>query len=575
MSEWIKKVPSINSVKDVFLNNTGIKSTDEANEWYKRFYADEYVIAGMDMAVYLVGTFQDKNILIVGDYDVDGQTSTSILYLGLKALGYNVSYRLPHHFSEGFGINSKIVDEITTSPDETLIITCDNGIAQVEAVNYAKAKGYTVIIIDHHEPEVENGEIILPEADIIIDPIAIKGQCSFDGYCGAGLSFKFIRSLFNGEHGDLLAKLQSLAAVGTIADVMRLVEENYAIVRIALSHMAQAQFCTTGLYALLNATKLITKDITAKDIGFSVSPALNSLTRLHDTGAEIGVKLLTFVEDYDYQEALKIAEYCLSENDKRKELQNELFAKAVKSVEEKYSEDIPIVLYLENAPEGLMGPIAAKICDKYKRPAFVLTDSEYFENILKGSSRAYKYGNYDIKAELDIISESSDLIFRYGGHTRAAGLSVEKKNLDNLRKALNANATNYVLDEKIYYDLDINVEDIGSAIDEVKKYGPYGEGNPEPVFRIRNFISCKDPRKNEFIVFMGKTGKSVKIFGNGVNAVNFFNAEDVAKLISEHPDIISAPVEFDMIGTLSNNEFKGFITRQIEFSEIKLKKGTP
>ena len=562
MNNWIKKNDSINSIKNVFLSNTGIASLDEANNWYKKFYADSYQIKDMNKAVELVKKYKNKNIVVVGDYDVDGQTSISILYLTLKSMGYNVAYRIPHRFSEGFGINCNIVDEI---PEGSLIITCDNGIAQVEAINYARDNDFEVIIIDHHEPMVENDNVVMPYANVIIDPVALKGTCEFDGYCGAGLCYKFARMFLDGNNDELLVKLQTLAAIGTIADVMPLTNENYALVRIALGRMNQPQYCTTGTYALLNATKLVSKEISSKDVGFSIAPVLNSISRLNDKGAEDGVKLLTILDESKYHEALNSAEACIRMNDERKQLQNELFEVAKEEVLNNFADDIPIVLYLKEAAEGLLGPIAAKIAEEFKRPAFVVTETPY-DDILKGSARSY--GNYDIKAELDKIS---DLLYRYGGHTGAAGLSVERQNLEEVRKALNKNASGYEYSSDLYYDLEISMDEIPAAIDELKKYAPYGEGNPEPVFYIPEFITLKDNRKNEFFTFMGKSGKSVKLFGCGAEAVNFTLAEKVAEIANKHPEMLTSSVKLEMIGTLSNNIFNGRITRQIEFKDVRFK----
>lgn len=560
MNNWKKRVQNLSSIKDVFMNNVGIQSLEEANNWYKDFYADNYPIRDMDKAVELVRSYKEKNIRIVGDYDLDGQSSTAILLLALISEGYSVQYDIPLRFSEGFGINNRIVNEI---PDDTLIITCDNGIAQVDEIANARERGLDVLVIDHHEPIVDNNEVIYPPANVIINPVAIKDSCKFDGYCGAGLCFKFARAFLENKNPELLCKLQSLAAIGTIADVMRLTDENYALVRIALSRITSPVYCPTGLYNLILAANLADKEVSSKDIGFTIAPILNSVSRLDDAGAVEAIKLLTIIEDYRSVEARELANKFIALNTRRKELQTELCVQAEKLIDEKYSSDIPIVLYLPNVQEGLLGPVAANITKKYRRPAFVLTDTPY--DILKGSARSY--GNYNVKEELDKVSS---LLFRYGGHAGAAGISVERENLDALRKSLNQNAKDYEYSTDIMYDLDLSIEEIPGAIEELKKYAPYGEGNPEPVFKINGFKTVKDNRKNAFFTFMGKAGKSVKIFGNGVDAVNFSSADEFADMVNKNPKLKTGSVELEFIGKISNNVFNGRISRQVEYEDVKI-----
>ncbi len=414
MKKWIKR-GSEKLLKDVFLRNIGASSFDEINGWFKKSYADEYHIDRLKEAADLCMKFKDLHVTIIGDYDVDGTTATSTLLLGLRSLGFkHVSYRIPKRFSEGFGINNTIIDEIESG----LVITCDNGIAQPEAIKRAKDKGLTVIILDHHEPLVVDGEIVYPQADIIIDPNAIMDSADYNGYCGCGLCYKFIKAL--GVSKQTLDKALSMVALATIADVMELREENYVFVKNGFKALLNPNITTSGIYALVCAFDL-SRHITAKDIGFKLGPALNACSRMDDDGARNAVELLTFEGPFPL--AIIKAESIITLNNDRKSLKKLGLEKAHKIIEDNclYG-DYPIVLRVD-VPEGIIGIIAGNICEEYNVPAIVVCKTE--EGILKGSARSC--GDYNMKEHLDKVSH---LLIRHGGHAGAAGLSLMQENFE-------------------------------------------------------------------------------------------------------------------------------------------------
>lgn len=543
---WLKRGTE-STIKDVFLRNIGACSLDDVNEWFKNSYANKYSIKGIDEAVELAKTFKDKQVTICGDYDSDGVTATTILLLSLRWAGFkNVTYRIPKRFSEGFGINKTMVDEIESG----LIITCDNGVAQPEVINYAKEKGLTVIVTDHHQPMVVDGNDILPNADIIIDPNALDGQAVFNGYCGAGIAYKFACKMLD-YNKTFCQKLLGLCAIGTVADVMELKEENYVFVRNGLKTLLMSTLCTSGLYALTCAFEL-NKHITAHDIGFKLGPAINASSRMKDDGAMDAVKLLSF--DGPYPEAVAMAESFVAVNEQRKAAKKDALAIANKVIEDEclYG-DIPMVLKVPGISEGVVGIIAGSLCEEYKVPVIVVTDSE--DGSLKGSARSC--GNYDIKAELD---KCSDLLLRHGGHSGAAGLSLIEDNLYLLRETLINNVISFSCDspEDIYYDLEINASEIPSMLEELKKYEPFGEGNPSPVFKVNNFSVV--PRYGVYKKLIGSDLSIVKIYSKNTTAIGF----DMA--VKMRP--ISEPKCLNLIGTLSDNYFGGEIEHQIEFSDF-------
>lgn len=549
MKTWEKR-DSAKSVEAVFLRNIGAKSLDDINDWFRKSNADEYRIDGLEQAVELALKFKNKPVRIIGDYDVDGTTSTSILLLALKAVGFtNVTYRIPKRFSEGFGINMTIIDEVS----EGLIITCDNGIAQPEAIKAAKDKGISVIILDHHEPIMEDGKVVLPEADVIVDPNAIEGSATFNGYCGAGICLKFARKL--GVGNALYQKLRSLAALGTVADVMELKEENYVFVRNGLKSLLNPNTTTAGAYALVSAFEL-TKNLTAHDIGFKLGPAINACSRMKDDGAKDAVELLTFTESY--VKAIPMAEAVVEVNNKRKAVKEEAIKAANTYIEENcLMGDVPIVLRLDNVPEGVIGIVAGNICEDYKVPAIVLTKLE--NGILRGSSRSC--GNYHMKNNLDKVK---DLLVKYGGHEGAAGLSLKEENFTEFVDKIHETGDGFEIGEdetsdKILYDLEIKASQIPEVITELQKYEPFGNGNEAPVFKVTNF--SVNPKGGSFINKVTSSYDITKLYyKSDVVAIGF----DMSSRFTETPKNVS------LVGTLGDNYFNGKITHQIEFSDFAL-----
>lgn len=545
MSEWIKRGNAA-TIEEIFLGNVGEDSLEKVNDWFRSHYAHSYRIDRLTEAVNMVKQFKDKCVTIVGDYDSDGVTSTSILYLALKWAGFvNVNYRIPKRFSEGFGINRTIVDEV----DDGLIITCDNGIAQVDAINYAKEKGLTVVILDHHLPEMKNDIVVLPNADIIIDPNAIKGSADFNGYCGAGLSYRFACELLDFQRNYCL-KLLGLAAIGTVADVMELKKENYVIVRNGLKTLLNVNTTTVGTYALISAYEL-NQYITATDIGFKVAPTINAVSRMNDDGATDAVKLLTF--EGAYTEAVYMATRLVEINKQRKSLQKEGLSVALEIIKEKGLEkDVPLVVYLPDTKEGIIGIIAANISETYKVPAIVVTDSEE-PGLLKGSARSC--GDYNIKEYLDQVSE---YLAVYGGHSGAAGLSLLKDNFNAFKENINAISKDftYIESDAVYYDLEIKAKDVPKCIEELKKYEPFGEGNPMPVFKVIDFQ------------MIPKFGSIKKVVGSNIAKVFCHTCTAFGFDMAERMEHICEPKTLSFVGKIADNYFNGNVTHQIEFVDF-------
>lgn len=546
--KWEKK-DSCSTIRDVFLRNVGAKNIDEVNGWFKKSREDGYRLDGIDDACDLITRSKDGRVTIIGDYDSDGVNASAIAYLTLKRLGFkDVHVRIPRRFSEGYGLSEKIIDEI----DSGLVITVDNGIAAIDEIKKAKAKGLSVIVTDHHLPVTDG---VFPPADIVIDPKAIDGSSDFDGYCGAGVMVKIARRLLGND--PYIKKLFPFAGIATVTDVMPLREENYVFVRESMPSLITPGMVTTGLYALVCALNL-NRNVSSKDIGFKIGPTINAASRMKDDGAIDALRLLCF--DGPYEKAIEMAEALIKANDERKEAKKEGLQKARKVIEDEcLFGDAPLVINVPDVQPGIVGILAGELAEEYRVPVFVMSG----DDILKGSARSF--GGYDIKKELDKIS---DTLLGYGGHVGAAGFSVEKDKFEAFKDALQENflESDYkeeVADDTILYDLEIDAKDIPDAVKEVRQYEPFGEGNPEIVFKVNGFDAV--PRYGAYYKTIGD-GSIAKLYSVNATAIGF----GLGDRFSDPKE----PVKADMIGILSENYFGSTKENQIEFLDFFQKKAS-
>ena len=484
-------------------------------------------------------------ITIIGDYDVDGVSSSAILFLMFKELGIIPKVIIPRRFSDGYGVSKGLVDKI----DSGLLITVDNGIAAVDAIEYAKTKGLSVVIIDHHLPP--EGE--LPDADIILDPHVNEEKSEFCDYCGAGLSFRLACELI--DNRELLKKLLSLAAIGTIADVMPLIGDNRRIVKSGLKQINDGNV-TAGLAALLKQGGFDYIDETS--VGFFLAPILNAAGRLKDSGSTRSFQLLAS-ESNDINKLREWANAFISLNNNRKGL----VSAAIDKIEEKMKVngiaiDKSICLYDSDFQEGIIGIVAGKLAEQHKCPCVIFTDGP--DNTLKGSARSC--GEVNIKSLLDNISNT---MVAYGGHAGAAGLTVDKDRYLEFKSAFESecrkcDCSNNESSETNYYDLDVKEEQVDSVFSELQKYAPFGEGNDRIIVKISKF----KPTPNKYgdrIRFFGTENQHVRIFGR-YNTVVAFNLADKFETL-ENTNC------FDLYATISLNVYKGKESIQLTAEDIE------
>lgn len=556
--KWKQKNPDLHSIKDVVMANTGLSEEELLDD------KNPYVIRDIEKVVDVLDAAAKSGIFVtvIGDYDTDGVTSSASWELMLTAKKVPHRIRLPKRHSEGYGLNEKIIDEI----DDGIVLTVDNGIAALSSIKKAKDKGLYVIVVDHHQPVKDEvtGDILLPEADIIIDPHAIPGQADFIYYCGAGLTYKIAEKWFGEEH-YIMKKLSSFAAIGTVGDVVKLVGDNRKIVKKGLESMLSREGRTTGLLKLMQVFNLSTR-ITAEDIGFSISPAINACGRLGAPAAPEeatqSLKLLTFNGSFDTAEYM--ANEIAGRNLEDKESVNELRKKLVKAADKKADEIIndnamfgeaPLVIHVPHINEGIIGIVAGHLTEKMGVPTIVFTDSSKDCDVLKGSGRSVD--SVDLKALLDTCAGD---ILKYGGHPGAAGLSIRKDKIDDLRSHLQENIGEFDFEkEDLTYDLEIEESDVESLIPELDKFGPYGQGNEQPIFLIRNYKLF--PRGTSMFSISGADNEHISFFGSSTKANAFWQHQKYVEL--------GEPKYLNIIGTLDVSYYKGSTTYGIKILDME------
>ena len=418
---------------------------------------------------------QGSKIRIIGDYDVDGVCATAILLRVLTDLGADVDYDIPDRVVDGYGMNMRLVKDAVTDGVQT-IITCDNGISAAKEIAWAKEQGLRVIVTDHHLPPVDESdpdEIALPPADVIVDP-AVPGETyPHPGMCGAVTAWHVMRLLT----GKTLEELLPLAAMATVCDVMDISGENRIIVLEGLARMRS--ITDGGLCALVRECGLEPETLDAYDLGFRIGPCLNAAGRL-DT-ASICIDLLMSRSAAD---ARKLAGQLVSLNEQRKQMTQEGTLQALRQIEDMPPAlaKIPVV-YLPSCHESVAGIIAGRIREAKAHPAIVLTDSSR-EGVLKGSGRSIE-GWHMFRG----LQSCAHLLIKFGGHPMAAGLSLQKEDLEAFCRELNAGCTLQEEDfcEKKMIDMELSFSQLSlSLAQDLKRLEPFGKGNEKPLFVTRD-----------------------------------------------------------------------------------------
>lgn len=512
-----------------------------------------------------------KKIIIYGDYDCDGVCSTAILYKALKRLNANFSYHIPNRESEGYGMNSGRI-KILKEQGAEVLLTCDNGIAAFDEVQYAKDIGLSVVITDHHDiPFVEENGVkteIMPNADAIINPKRKDCKYPFKNLCGAGVAFKFVQGLYKEFKVDIKESFEFLeyAAIATVCDVVDLLDENRIIVKKGLELINNTN--NKGLKELIKVKKLNDKTISEYHFGFVIGPCINATGRLEI--ADISLELLITEDEEKAKElAIKLNEL----NEKRQELTIDSTEKVIEKVENDLKHDEKVLfVYEDSIHESIAGIVAGRVREKYNLPTIVMTKGS---EMPKGSGRSIE--EYNMFEEL---SRCKDLIYKFGGHPMAAGLSVKEENLPLLRKALNDNCklTEDDVTKKIIIDASLPLEYIDfKLIDRLNDMRPFGKGNGSPMLAVKDVLVNR-------VIFMGKEKNFLRFkikMNNGktIDGVNFNKYDYFKELFEEKygeeeflklQDVGYCNFKMDILYYPEINEFNGNQNIQLSIKSFRL-----
>ena len=441
-----------------------------------------HLLKDVDKAAEIIaeGIAGKKAMRIIGDYDIDGVNATYILLEGIRRCGGNVDAAIPDRMKDGYGINEHLIEQALSDRKE-LLITCDNGIAAINEINFAKEKGMTVVVTDHHEIpycNTEQGkEFLQSNADAIVNPKQKDCLYPCKGICGAVVAWKLVQVLYERmdiqvEEADIFIENAGFATVG---DVMDLTGENRILVKLGLKALEHTK--NSGMKALIAKNKLSDKTLSAYHIGFVLGPCINASGRL-DT-AKRSLELLL---ERDEVKASALAGELVELNESRKYMTQQETQKALEQIEkEEREKDKVLVVYLPECHESLAGIIAGRIREAYQRPVFVLTKGE--EGV-KGSGRSI-----EAYSMFDKMTEVAELFTKYGGHPMAAGLSMREEDIDKLREQLNQKAELSEEDMAEVVRLDAVLPMSYFTVDTIRQLRvlePCGKSNTKPVFADRN-----------------------------------------------------------------------------------------
>lgn len=484
------------------------------------FISSPYDFADMEEASFVIGDAIDNGdkICIYGDYDCDGVTSTALLYLFLKNEGADVCYYIPSRENEGYGMNCRAIDKIKTMGVK-LIITVDNGISAIEEAEYIYQLGMSLVVTDHHQIGT-----VLPKAEAIINPHREDNSLEFRDYCGVGVAFKLICAMYDGDTQDLFDAYCDLVAIGTIADVMPLVNENRSFVRAGLKRINENPRPSISSFIKSNGEK----NYTSVDIAFQLCPRINAMGRMGDATRAVEFLIGENEDDCDFR-----CEQLNLENAHRQEIEKSILDDIYHKISEnpELSEGRVIVISGENYHHGVIGIVASHIVEKYGKPAFIIGIDD--EGIARGSARSVEGFNV-----YEALCACSDDLIQFGGHPLAAGVTLDKDKIDKFRRDINTFAVeNYAVMPSMELVLDCKLSPFYLNFDLVENLSvlePFGAGNPQAVFGIYNMklLGVTPLSEGKHVrLELEKKGRKIKVVKFGTRFEDFpYTSGDVLNL---------------------------------------------
>ena len=490
-----------------------------------------------------------EKILIFGDYDVDGITSSALMMICLLPLGAEVNFFLPHRLRDGYGISTKIVERAAQN-NYSLIITVDNGITAFEPAAKAKERGIDLIITDHHKPHDH-----VPDAYAIINPNQNDCLYPFKSLAGVGVTFKLLSLLYEQKGLEMPAKAYELLLLGTIADVVPLLGENRFWVRYGLHYINKIE--SISLKILKQNGKVAKPLLSATDIGFSIAPQINALGRLEDPRQ--GVKFLIGADEAIVKE---VGAVLLELNQARKDIERTIVASIEAEISSKridLDQDHIVLAASSQWTPGVIGLVASRFVGAYGKPTllFHLTSN----GMAKGSCRSIPEFNI-----FNALTECSDLIEQFGGHAMAAGLSLSAKNLPLLKERLQGLLLQQVepheLQPKITVDGEVKLSDLTKKfIDDLLHIEPFGNQNSQPSFYVKEVMLVQKP------ILLKDAHVKCSIFADGIiKPVIFFNRPELCQVLHDYGNN-----PFDVAVHVQENHWNGKISIELKGIDIALK----
>lgn len=504
---------------------------------------DPYKLNDMHIAVDRISKAISNNekIVIYGDYDVDGITSVSVLYLFLKHFTNALEFFIPDRFSQGYGVNEDALDNIKKRNCQ-LMITVDTGISAINEIEYAKKIGIDVVVTDHHECQEH-----LPDAVAIVNPKRHDSVYPFAKLAGVGVVFKLICALDKHFGTNYAMENIDLVAVGTVADIMPLINENRFIVKTGLQKIISSP--NKGLKQLIDLC-VSSPLVTSGTIGFAIAPRINAAGRMEN--AEVGVHLFT---TQDIIEAQHIAQHLCELNAKRQQIENDIFVEAIEIIEREELDKRfnALVLWKEEWHSGIIGIVASKLKEKYNKPVVLFSVDEN----AKGSGRSVIPFNL-----YEAFENSKDILIQYGGHKYAAGVLIENDKLKEFRNKLSDSVGDFLTESDFSCDVDIECDLSHSAVTyktatDIALLQPFGKSNEVPLFRIKNV------KITDIYATSNNRHLRIKFSVSGRSVTGFYFSQSLKQFDYREGDLV------DIVCELNENEFRNIKSVQLIVRDLR------
>ena len=548
--QTIQQALQVDEIIATLLVQRGIETFEQAKTFFRPTLADlhnPYLMKDMDKAVTRIekAIANNENILVFGDYDVDGTTAVSLVSSYLRTFYPNVATYIPDRYAEGYGISYMGIDYAEDN-NISLIIALDCGIKSIDHVNYAKAKNIDFIICDHHRP----GDI-LPDAVAVLDPK--RNDCSYpyDELCGCGVGFKLIQALAENRKQtiDDLVEYLDLVATAIAADIVPINGENRVLAKFGLEVINSNP--RPGIKALIQNVKK--KVLTITDVVFIVAPRINAAGRIKH-----GNEAVALLTEYNIEQAEQFASEIEQHNSDRKELDKQITKEALLQIEENNEQDrFSTVVYQENWHKGVIGIVASRLVENYYRPTIVFTKSG---EKLAASARSVK--DFDVYNALEACAEHLE---QFGGHMYAAGMTLLEENYENFKNAFEKVVQETIhpdlLIPEIAYDAEIELSEINPKLMRLlKQFEPFGPENMTPLFLAKGLTD------SGYAKTLGGDDEHLKVYVKQDNSENFgaigFN-------LGKKLDVVKNKNKFDGIFSLEENEWKDTVTLQLQLRDIR------